>query len=120
MKAQNKGGKRLQFLQKPSCTTCRKAKALVEQCGWEIESRDLGKDRLSAAEIEKLIGDRDYVLFLNPRNELYRAKKMKLNPPSRSQAIRLMAKEPNLIRRPVIIHGHRILVGFDEDAIRGL
>jgi arsenate reductase-like glutaredoxin family protein len=31
-----------------------------------------------------------------------------------------MAKEPNLIRRPVIIHGERILLGFDEDAIRGL
>lgn len=56
MKAQKKGGKTLQFLQKPSCTTCRKAKAFVEQCGWEIESRDLGKDRMTAAEIENLIG----------------------------------------------------------------
>jgi arsenate reductase len=120
MKAQKRGGKTLQFLQKPSCTTCRKAKALVEQCGWEMESRDLGKDPLSAAEIEKLIGDRDYLPFLNPRNELYRAKKMKLKPPSRSEAVRMMAKEPNLIRRPVIVHGDRILLWFDEDAIRGL
>ncbi len=120
MKAQKKGKKTLQFLQKPSCTTCRKAKALVEQCGWEMESRDLGKDPLSAAEIERLIGDRDYLPFLNPRNELYRAKKMKWKPPARSEAIRMMAKEPNLIRRPVIIHGDRILLGFDQDAIRGL
>ena len=52
MKLQKKGGKTLRFLQKPSCTTCRKAKAFVEKCGWEIESRDLGKERLSAAEIE--------------------------------------------------------------------
>src|ERR1700691_131759 len=114
MKAEKKGGKTLQFLQKPSCTTCRKAKALVEQCGWEIESRDLGKDRLTAAEIEKLIGERDYVPFLNPRNEVYRAKKMKLKPPSRSEAIRMMIKEPNLIRRPVIIQGDRIFLGFAE------
>jgi arsenate reductase-like glutaredoxin family protein len=75
---------------------------------------------MTAKEIDALIGERDYVPFLNPRNELYRSRKMKLKPPSRSEAIRLMAKEPNLIRRPVIIHGDRILLGFDEEAIRGL
>jgi arsenate reductase-like glutaredoxin family protein len=41
-------------------------------------------------------------------------------PPSRSEAIRLMAGEPNLIRRPVVISGARIVLGYDEEALRGL
>lgn len=86
----------------------------------EFTSRDLDKERLSQAELDKLIGDRDYREFLNTRNELYREKKMKENPPSRSEAIKLMAKVPNLIRRPLLIDGKKILFGFDEEAYKKL
>lgn len=88
--------------------------------GAEIEARDLRKDRLSAAELDALIGERDYRLFLNPRNELYRERKMGLVPPSRAEAIKLMAAEPNLIRRPVVIRGKEIVLGFDEEALKKL
>jgi arsenate reductase/regulatory protein spx len=80
----------------------------------------MDKQRLSETELEKLIGDRDYEQFLNTRNELYRTRKMKGNPPSRAEAIRLMAKEPNLIRRPIIIKGSQIVLGYEEDAFKNL
>lgn len=88
------------------------------ELGFELESRDLDKQRLTAADLDKLIGERDYQQFLNPRNELYRKRNMKEHPPSRAKAIQLMAKEPNLIRRPVMIHGARIVLGFDEEAYK--
>ncbi len=79
--------------------------------------RDLDKARLSIEELDQLIGDRDYRKFLNTRNALYRERKMAKNPPTRDEALRLMAKEPNLIRRPVVIHGKEIVLGFDEEAL---
>jgi len=88
--------------------------------GVELESRDLGKQRLTEAELEELIGDRDYKEFLNTRNELYRARNMKEHPPSRAEAIKLMAKEPNLIRRPVVLRGSEMVLGLDEEAYRKL
>ena len=88
--------------------------------GAELESRDLDKQRLTEAELEELIDDRDYKEFLNTRNELYRSRKMKDHPPSRAEAIKLMAKEPNLIRRPVVIRGAQMVLGFDEAAYRKL
>jgi len=90
------------------------------QLGAEIESRDLDKTPLSVDEIEALIGERDYKLFLNARNELYRDKKMAEEPPSRDQAIALMSKHPNLMKRPILLRGGKILLGFDEDAYRKL
>jgi arsenate reductase-like glutaredoxin family protein len=75
---------------------------------------------LSEAEIDKLIGSRDYKLFLNTRNELYRERGMKQNPPSRAEAIKLMAAHPNLIRRPILIQGSKIALGFDEDEFRAV
>jgi arsenate reductase-like glutaredoxin family protein len=88
--------------------------------GAKLESRDLDKQRLTGAELEELIGNRDYREFLNPRNELYRTRKMKDHPPSRTEAIKLMAKEPNLIRRPVLLRGSQMVLGFDEEAYKEL
>jgi arsenate reductase-like glutaredoxin family protein len=73
---------------------------------------------LTEEELNALIGDRDYKMFLNTRNELYREKNMKESPPSRAEAIALMAKNPNLIKRPILVKGKKILLGFNPDEMR--
>jgi arsenate reductase-like glutaredoxin family protein len=88
--------------------------------GADLDARDLDKERLSEGELDKLIGSRDYEHFLNPRNELYRARNMKERPPTRPEAIKLMARVPNLIRRPVVIRGDQIVLGYDEEAFKRL
>ena len=109
----------MKFYQKPTCTSCRKAKSFLREKGAEFEEVDLNKG-LSEAEIGRLIGDRDYKLFLNPRNELYREKKMKQSPPPRGEAIKLMSRYPNLIRRPILAKGSEIVLGWDPEAIAKL
>ena len=109
---------RIKFLQKPSCTSCRKAKAFLEKRKVELDLRDLGKERMSVGELDELIGKRDHRMFLNTRNELYRTRKMGENPPSRDEALKLMAAEPNLIRRPVVQCGAEIVLGYDEEALK--
>ena len=88
--------------------------------GAELDTRDLNTDPLSERELESLIGARDYKEFLNPRNELYREKSMAEKPPPRAEAIRLMAENPNLVRRPLLTLGEQIVLGFDEDAYKKL
>jgi len=90
------------------------------EVGAQLESRDLDKQRLTETELDELIGSRDYKEFLNTRNELYRSRNMKDHPPSRAEAIKLMATEPNLIRRPIVIRGSQMVLGFDEEAYRKL
>jgi arsenate reductase (glutaredoxin) len=90
------------------------------ELGAELESRDLDKERLTEAELDELIGGRGYKEFLNSRNELYRERNMKERPPSRAEAIKLMAKQPNLIRRPIVIRGAQVILGFDEEAYKKL
>jgi len=75
---------------------------------------------LTVAELDRLIGKRDYREFLNSRNELYRERGMKENPPPREEALRLMAENPNLIKRPILVKGREIVLGFDEEALSGL
>ena len=69
---------------------------------------------MGAAELDKLIGKRDYLSFLNPRNELYRERGMREKPPSRDEALKLMAANPNLIKRPILVKGRSMLLGFEK------
>jgi arsenate reductase (glutaredoxin) len=108
------------FYQKPSCTTCRKAKEALGKLGISFTSRDLDKDKLSEKELDALIGARDYKEFLSARNELYRERNMGEKPPSRAEALKLMAQTPNLIRRPLLVADSQIVIGFDEAAYRKL
>ena len=101
---------------KPTCTTCRKAKAFLREKGAEFEEIDLNRG-LAAEELDQLIGSSDHRKFLNTRNELYRTRKMAKNPPSRDEALKLMAAEPNLIRRPVVLRGFEMVLGYDEEAL---
>ena len=88
--------------------------------GVELELRDLDKQRLTATELDELIGHLDYKLFLNTRNELYRRLRMNEKPPTRAEALRLMAANPNLIRRPIVLRGGQIVLGYDESELKKL
>ncbi len=80
---------------------------------------DLNKG-LAVEELDRLIGKRDYKLFLNTRNVLYREQNMKQNPPDRKTALQLMSDNPNLIKRPVTVAGKRIILGFAPDELSQL
>jgi arsenate reductase-like glutaredoxin family protein len=86
------------------------------ELGAELELRDLDANPLSEKELDELIGTRDHKLFLNPRNELYRERKMAEKAPARDAAIRLMSRNPNLIKRPVVVCGDQIVLGLDVTA----
>jgi Spx/MgsR family transcriptional regulator len=109
--------KTVTFLHKPTCATCRKARHFMEKRGYHLHYRDLVNDRLSASELQKLIGKHDHEDFLNPRCEIFQKKNMEDNPPSRREAISLMARNPDLIRRPVIVAGGRVVIGYDENGM---
>jgi arsenate reductase len=85
---------------------------LLREKGARFEEVDLNKG-LSVAELDRLIGKRDYREFLNTRNELYRERGMKENPPSRADALKLMSEHSNLIRRPILVDGEKILLGAE-------
>ena len=86
------------------------------ELGAELDTRDLDAQPLSEKELHNLIGTRDHAPFLNSRNELYRERNMAEKTPSREEAIRLMSKNPNLIKRPIAVRGEDMVVGFDVTA----
>jgi arsenate reductase-like glutaredoxin family protein len=85
-----------------------------------LQERDLGKEPLTEAELEALIGSADVTEFLNTRSAAYRRQGLKSQPPTKTQAIKLMALDSNLIKRPIAIKGGTKVLGFDQTQLRVL
>lgn len=86
----------------------------------DFEEREYGKTPFTERELRELIGNDPIEPFLNTRTPLYREKNMKQKPPSADEAIKLMLKDPNLLKRPVIIKGKKKLTGFNEAELKDL
>jgi arsenate reductase len=86
----------------------------------DFEEREYGKNPFSESELRDIIGDNPIEKFLNSRTPLYRQKNMKQKPPTKDEAIKLMLKDPNLLKRPVIIKGKKKLTGFNEVEVKEL
>ena len=82
-----------------------------------FEEREYGKNPFSEDELREIIGDAPIEKFLNSRTPLYREKNMKQKAPSKDEAIELMLKDPNLLKRPVIIKGKKKITGLDRKSV---
>lgn len=86
----------------------------------DFEEREYGKHPLSEKELREIIGNGPIEKFLNTRTPLYREKNMKQKPPTHQEAIKLMLRDPNLLKRPVIIKGTKKVTGFNEAEVKEL
>ena len=84
--------------------------------------RDLFKQPLSAAEIRALAARAPEGVrsLLSTRSSQYKALGLDARTPSDAELVALMAREPRLIRRPLVQAGDRLVIGFDREALEAL
>jgi arsenate reductase-like glutaredoxin family protein len=92
----------------------------LQERGVPFHERDYIKEPFTVEELDALIGDRAIAPFLNPRHPLYEDRGWAENPPPREAALRLMVEDPNLILRPLIRKGDRLLARPDEATLAEL
>jgi arsenate reductase len=100
----------------PNCDSVKKARAWLDAHGVAYEFHDYKK---SGAPAEKLATWADAVgweRLLNRAGTTFRGLPQEERADvDRAKALRLMAAHPSLIKRPVVEHGHELLVGFKSD-----
>lgn len=82
--------------------------------------RDYARKPLTAEEVESIFGKDPVPNFLNTRHAVYKERGFAESLPSRAELIDLIISEPNLIRRPILRKGSKVVVGFDKDGIKSL
>lgn len=77
-----------------------------------VEFKDIVKEPPSRAFLEQHIDATRFLDFVSKRSPIWKERPL---PASKKEAIDLMLEQPNLIRRPILIKGPRVLFGFDKD-----
>ncbi len=110
---------RIRFFWKSTCSTCRDARSFLRKdLGAELDERDYARVALSADELKELFAGRDPRDFLNPRSPAFKTMGLAGKSLTAGQALALMVKEPNLIKRPIVVAGKEMIAGFDRDRLR--
>jgi arsenate reductase-like glutaredoxin family protein len=91
---------------------------LRKDLGADLDERDYAKVPFSASELKELFAGRDPRNYLNPRSPAFKAMGLAGKSLTPAEALALMAKEPNLIKRPITIAGRQMLAGFDREKLR--
>lgn len=89
-----------------------------DELGAELDERDYAKRPLSRAELAELFAGREPRDFINAKSPAFKALGLKGKTLTPDQAIALMTKEPNLIKRPLTIAGKELIAGFDRESLR--
>ena len=79
----------------------------------DVEEYDINKEPPTRAFLEKHIDAGRFLDFVSTRSPIFKQRAL---PRSKKEAIDLMMEQPNLIRRPILIRGSKVVFGFDKDA----
>jgi arsenate reductase len=76
-----------------------------------VDERDISKTPPSREFLEANVDAARFAEFLSRRSPVFKTRPL---PSTRREAIALMLEQPNLIKRPVLVKGSRVVFGFDR------
>lgn len=106
------------FVCYPKCTTCKKAQKWLEDKKLSFDIRDIKENNPTAEELKEWFTKSGLPLkrFFNTSGLLYKSMELKDKLPdmTEEEQIKLLASDGMLVKRPILINGDKVLVGFKE------
>ena len=108
------------FLQYPPCSTCKKAKAFLDEQGASYTARHIKEENPSYEELKAWVEMSGLPLkkFFNTSGLLYKSMNLKEKLPTMTEEeqLKLLASDGMLVKRPILVTGDTVLTGFREEA----
>ena len=108
----------MEFICYPKCSTCKKATKWLDEHNIEYTERHIVENNPSYDELAEWYKKSGLSLkkFFNTSGILYREMKLKdkLSTMSEEEQLKLLATNGMLVKRPVVVKGDIVLVGFKE------
>lgn len=92
----------------------------LEGRGIELTKHDLAKEPPSRELLERLVDESHLDDFMNKRSPAWKELGLEGRKLTKKQAIDLMMKEPNLIRRPLVVGKGTAVFGYKPEEYEGL
>lgn len=99
-------------------STCRKARIWLDENNIKYKEREIKENNPTEIELEEWINKSDYPIkkFFNTSGKIYREQKLKdkLDTMTEEEKIKLLSTDGMLVKRPILVGGDTVLVGFKE------
>ena len=104
----------------PSCTSCRKAKAWLEEQDLPFIEKNIFHEPLTKQEIKQILSltEEGTSELISYRSQAYQTLSVDIEDLSMSALLELFTAQPSLIRRPIILDDRRLQIGYNEEEIR--
>lgn len=106
------------LIEYPPCSTCRRAKKWLDENDIVYETRHIREQPPTAQELREWQARSGLPLkrFFNTSGQLYKSMQLKDRLPrmNEEEQLALLASDGMLVRRPILVDGDRVLVGFRE------
>ncbi len=106
------------FICYPKCSTCQKAKKWLDEHNVEYTERHIVESNPSYEELKLWHEKSGLALkkFFNTSGLLYKELQLKDKLPemSEEEQLKLLATKGMLVKRPIVVEGDKVLVGFRE------
>lgn len=104
----------------PSCTSCRKARAWLEENNIPYTERNIFSEPLSRIEIKEILKmtEEGTEEIISTRSKAFQEMNVDLDELPLNNLFTLIQENPGLLRRPIILDDKRLQVGYNEDEIR--
>jgi arsenate reductase len=105
-----------------NCDTVKKACAWLAAHGAQVEFHDFRKHGIDRAMLLNWVQQTTWDTLLNRRGTTWRQlpEPVKAATGNEAAAIELMLEKPSVIKRPVLEHGGKLYVGFDETTYQSI
>lgn len=103
-----------------SCSSCRKAKKWFEKYHIKFKEKNIFAMRLTREEIFEILKhtENGFEDIISDRSKIVKESTVDFEAMSINQLADYIIDHPTMLRRPIIIEGKKLLVGYNEDEIR--
>jgi len=114
--------KKIKVYEKPTCTTCRNVSKLLVENGVDFEKVNYYIEPFSRSQLQSLLKKMKIKPseLLRKKEEVYKKLKIKEKNFSEDQILELMIKHPDLVQRPIVEMGSKVILTRPPEKIREL
>jgi regulatory protein spx len=104
----------------PSCSSCRKAKKWLDDHKIPYDEKNLFNSRISESDIDHMLenAENGFEDIISTRSKIFKEQSLDVEDMKMSELKQFIIDNPSVLKRPIIIEGEKLQVGYNDEEIR--
>lgn len=104
----------------PSCSSCRKAKKWLDEHRVSYNEKNLFNEKITTNDVMAMLehAENGFADIISTRSKIVREGNINVNEMTTKELTSFILENPSVLKRPIIIDGEKMQVGYNDEEIR--